>query len=118
MNRVALKTWRFVPKAVVMPRWLRKLPPFNKLVYCERAYSNDYTSNTWAIVCLMRKEPAVAPRGLTKPLTAVMNDEACRAVVYAASTVQSTCLAIKTVFSRAFWVSVVRDAKHEFKLRE
>lgn len=118
MNRVAMKTWRFVPKAVVMPRWLRKLPPFNKLVYCERTYSNDYISNTWAIVCLLRREPSVAPRGLTKPVTAVMNDDVCHAVVYAASAVQSTCLAIKTVFSRAFWVSVIRDAKHEFKLRK
>lgn len=108
MNRVALKTWRFVPKAVVMPRRLRKIPPFNKLVYCERTYSNDYTSNTWAIVCLMRRE-----RGAT-----VVDDEVCRAVVYAASTVQSTCLAIKTVLSRAFWVSVVRDAKRDFKLRK
>lgn len=102
MRRAALKTWRFVPKAIVMPRWLRKLPPFNKLVYCERTYSNDYTSNTWAIVCLMRREPVAT----------VLDYDVCCSVVYAASTVQSTCLAIKTVFSRAFWVSVVRDAKH------
>lgn len=101
-----------------MPRRLRKLPPFNKLVYCERTYSNDYTSNTWAVVCLMRRERAVVPRGLRKPMTGVLNDGVCRAVVYAGSTLQSTCLGIKTVFSRAFWVGAVRDAKHEFKLRK
>ena len=108
MRRVTLKTWRFVPKAVVMPRWLRKIPPFNKLVYCERTYSNDYTSNTWAIVCLMRREPVAT----------VLDSDVCRAVVYTGSDLQSTCLVIKTVFSRAFWVSVVQDAKHEFKLRK
>lgn len=108
MRRVALKPWRFVPKAVVMPRWLRKLPPFNKLVYCERTYSNDYTSNTWAIVCLLRREPVAT----------VSDSDVCRAVVYAGSTMQTTCLAVKTAFSRAFWVSVIRDAKHEFKLRK
>lgn len=107
MNRVALKTWRFVSKAVVMPRWLRKLPPFNKLVYCERTYSNSYTSNTWTIVCLMRREPVAT----------VLDSYVCRAVVYTGSDLQSTCLVIKTAFSPAFWVSVVRDAKHEFKLR-
>ena len=108
MRRAALKTWRFVPKAVVMPRWPRKLPPFNKLVYCERTYSNDYTSNTWAIVCLLRREPAAA----------IIDNDVCRTVVYAGSAMQSTCLVIKTAFSPAFWVSVVRDAKHEFKLRK
>ena len=118
MRRAPLKTWRFMPKAVVMPRWLRKLPPFNKLVYCERTYSNDYTSNTWAIVCMMRRESALVPRGLTKPVTAIMNDDVCRAVVYAGSSVQSTCLVVKTAFSPAFWMSVVRDAKHEFKFRK
>lgn len=91
-----------------MPRWLRKLPPFNKLVYCERTYSNNYTSNTWAIVRLMRREPVVT----------VLDSDVCRAVVYAASALQSTCLLIKTVFSPAFWVSVIRDAKHDFKLRK
>ena len=108
MKHTALKTWRFVPKAVVMPRWLRKIPPFNKLVYCVRTYSNDYTSNTWAIVCLMRREPVAT----------VIDGYICRAVVYAASALQSTCLVIKTVFSRAFWLSVIRDAKHEFNLRK
>ena len=108
MRRAALKTWRFVPKAVVMPRWLRKILPFNKLVYCERTYSNGYTSNAWAIVCLMRREPVAT----------VLDSDVCRAVVYAGSDLQSTCLAIKTAFSPAFWVSVVRDAKHEFKLRK
>ena len=108
MKRIALKSWRFMPKAVVMPRWLRKLPPFNKLVYYERTYSNSYTSNTWAIVCLLRREPVAA----------IMDNDVCRSIVYAGSTVQSTCLAIKTVFSKAFWASVVRDAKHEFKLRK
>ena len=108
MNRVALKTWRFVPKAVVMPRWLRKLPPFNKLVYCERTYSNNYTSNTWVIVCLMRRGPVAT----------VLDSDVCRAVVYAGSAMQSTGLVIKTVFSSAFWARVVRDAKHEFELRK
>ena len=108
MRRADLKTRRFVPKAVVMPRWLRKLPPFNKLVYCERTYSNDYTSNTWEIVCLMRRGPVAT----------VLDSDVCRAVVYAGSDLQSTCLVIKTAFSPAFWVSVVRDANHEFKLRK
>lgn len=111
MRRAALKTWRFVSKAVVMPRWLRKLPPFNKLVYCERTYSNDYTSNTWAIVALMR-------RSVNESADTVIDGYICRAVVYAGSTFQSTCLVIKTAFSLAFWMSVVRDAKHEFKLRK
>lgn len=93
-----------------MPRWLRKLPLFNKLVYCERTYSNSYTSNTWTIVCLMRRGPY--------PVKDIVNDTVCRAVVYAGSTMQSTCLLIKTVFSPAFWKGVVRDAKHEFKLRK
>lgn len=118
MRRVALRTWRFVPKAVVMPRWLRKIPPFNKLVYCERTYSNNYTSNTWAVVCLLRREPAAVPRGLTKPVTAILNYDVCRAVVYSGSAMQSTCLGVKTVFSPAFWVSIIRGAKHEFKLRK
>lgn len=108
MRRAVLKTWRFAPKAVVMPRWLRELPPFNKLVYCERTYSNSYTSNTWAIVCLMRREHGAI----------VVSGDVCCAVVYAGGSMQTTCLAIKTVFSQAFWVSVVRDAKHEFRLRK
>ena len=108
MKRVDLKTCGFVPKAFVMPRRLRKLPPFNQLVYCERTYSNDYASNTWAIVCLLRR----------KPLATTLGHDVCHSVVYAGSTVQSVCLVIKTAFSPAFWVSVVRDAKHEFKLRK
>lgn len=108
MRRADLKTWRFVPKAVVIPRWLRKLPPFNNLAYCERTYSNDYTSSTWAIVCLMRRGP----------LAAIMDNDVCRAVVYAGSDMQSVCLVIKTAFSPAFWVGVVRCAKHEFKFRK
>lgn len=118
MRRVVLKPWSFVPKVVIMPRWLRKLPPFNKLVYCERTYSNDYTSNTWAVVCLMRREHAVVPRGLGKPTTGVLNDSVCRSIVYTGSTLQSTCLVVKTAFSPSFWASVARDAKHEFKLRK
>lgn len=108
MKRTAIAAWHFRPKTIIMPRWLRRLPPFNKLVYCERTYSNDYTSITWAIVCLLRREPVVA----------IMDNDVCRAVVYAGSAMQSTCLVIKTVFSRVFWVSVVHDAKHEFKLRK
>lgn len=111
MKRMDLKAWRFAPKAVVVPGWLRKLLPLNKLMYVERTYSNDYTSNTWTIVALMRCRAA-------EPTEDVIDDSVCRAVVYAGSTLQSTCLLIKTVFSPAFWVSVVRDAKHEFGLRK
>jgi hypothetical protein len=108
MKRVTLKTWHKVPKAVVMPKWLRKIPPFNELVYCERTYSNDYTSNTWTIVCMM----------IRVPLATIADNDVCRAVVYTGSDLQSTCLVIKTVFSKSFLMSVVRDAKHEFKLRK
>lgn len=111
MRRAALKTWRFAPKAVVVPGWLRKLIPLNKLMYCERTYSNDYVSNTWTIVALMRFRAA-------EPTDAVIDGSVCRAIVYAGSTWQTTCLGIKTVFSRVFWVSVIRDAKNDFKLRK
>lgn len=111
MNRSELKVWRFVPKAIVMPRWLRTFPPFNNLVYCERTYSNDYTSNTWTIVALTRCRAA-------EPTPTILDGSICRAIVYAGSAMQSTCLGIKTVFSRAFWVSVARDAQHGFRLRK
>ena len=111
MRQVSMGPWCFVPKAIIIPRWLRKLPPFNKLVYCERTYSNDYASNTWTIVALMRCKAA-------EPTDAGIDGSVCRAIVYAGSTWQTTGLGIKTVFSRAFWVSVIRDAKHEFKLRK
>lgn len=111
MKLDGLKAFLFKPKAIVVPGWLRKLLPLNKLMYCERTYSNDYTSNTWTIVALTRCRAA-------EPTHAVVDGSICRAIVYAASTMQSTCLGIKTVFSRAFWVSVVRDAKREFNLRK
>lgn len=111
MKQAALNMRRFVPKAIVVPGWLRKLLPLNKLMYCERTYSNDYTSNTWTIVALTRCRAA-------EPTDIVVDGSICRAIVYAGSAMQSTCLGIKTVFSRAFWASVARDAKHGFELQK
>ena len=83
------------------------LPPFGKLVYVKRTYQNDYTSNTRVVIVLRKRSP------VTK-----LSDRECHDLVYAGSAMQSACLGIKSVFSKAFWVSVIRDAKHEFKLRK
>ena len=95
-----------MPTAWVIPWWLQMLPPFNKLVYVKRTYSNDYTSNTRVIVVMRKRSPE------TK-----LSDRECRDLVYAGSAMQSFCLGIKSIFSMAFWVSVGRDAKHWFEVR-
>lgn len=96
-----------LPTAWVIPKWLQMLPPFNQLVYVKRTYQNDYTSNTRVIVVLRKRSPE------TK-----LSDRECRDVVYAGSAMQTTCLGIKSMFSTAFWASVVWDAKHGFKLHK
>lgn len=93
-------------RVVVIPEWLRLLPPFNKLVYVKRTYQNSWTSNTRVIV-LMRKRSSGT----------VFSAREGRDIVHAGSAWQKTCLCLKTFFCHRFWVDLVQEAEAVFKTK-
>lgn len=95
-----------LPTAWVIPWWLHMLPPFDQLAYVKRTYQNDYTSNTRIVVVLRKRSPETR-----------LSDRECRDAVYAGAALQTTCLCLKSLFCKSFWIEFVREVKSEFRMK-